>query len=73
VADQRQIGQLYGDAASCPPTISLARSGNNLIITCTGTLLSSTNVTGSSAPVTGASSPYTTAPNNAQMFYRARH
>jgi hypothetical protein len=68
-----QVSQLYSDAGGGPPTISLERSGNNLIITYTGTLLSSTNVTGPYSTVTGASSPsYTTSPTNAQMFYRAR-
>ena len=67
-----QVGQLYCDAAACPPVISLERSGNSLIITYTGTLVSSTNVTGPYAPVAGASPPsYTTSPTGAQMFYRA--
>ena len=53
------------------PTISVARSGNKVVITYVGTLLSSTNVTGTYTPVTGASSPYTIPTINVQQFYRA--
>ena len=66
------VRHLY-DLASATPTISLARSGNQLVITYTGTLLSSTNVSGPYSTVTGASPPsYTTLPTNAQTYYRAR-
>jgi hypothetical protein len=54
-----------------PPTISLSQSGNSVIITYTGTLLSSTGVTGPYAPVAGAASPYTVPLTNALQFYRA--
>jgi hypothetical protein len=53
------------------PTISVVPSGNNVVITYVGTLLSSTNLTGTFAPISGASSPYTIPTTNAQQFYRA--
>jgi hypothetical protein len=67
-----QVSQIYSLLLVPPPTptISLAGSGNHLVITYTGTLLSSTNVTGPYSPVTGASPPYTISPSNARMFYR---
>ena len=53
------------------PTISVTRSGKNVTITYTGTLLSSPNVAGPYAPVTEAASPYLTPATNTQQFYRA--
>jgi hypothetical protein len=55
------------------PFISIGSSGGNIVITYTGTLLSSTNVAGPYNPVAGATSPYTNAPSNAQMLYRASY
>jgi hypothetical protein len=52
--------------------ISGARSGNNLVITYTGTLLSATNVAGPYAPVAGASSPWMVPITNSFRFYRAQ-
>jgi hypothetical protein len=57
-----QIQAVYGI-----PTITMT----NLVIQYTGTLLSSTNVSGPYNPVGGASSPYTVPATNAQQFYRA--
>jgi hypothetical protein len=54
------------------PTISVAPSGNSMVITYVGTLLSSTNLTGTYTPVSGASSPYKIPIINAQQFYRTR-
>ena len=55
------------------PTISAASSGANLVITYTGTLLFSTNVTGPYTNLTGATaSPYTVPATNAQMYFRSR-
>ena len=54
------------------PTISAVPSGTNLVVTYTGTLLSSTNVTGPYSNVTDAtSSPYTVPATNAQMYFRS--
>ncbi|HEY2084015.1 MAG TPA: hypothetical protein VGI88_14630, partial [Verrucomicrobiae bacterium] len=64
-----QIQSLFAGAV-VTPTILISRSGSNISITYTGTLLSSTNVAGPYSQVQGASSPYpvpTTAP---QTFYR---
>ncbi len=57
---------------SVTPAVSLVLAGANVVITYTGTLLSSTNVSGPYSPITGASSPYSTPTTNPQMFYRAR-
>ncbi|MDE3066657.1 MAG: hypothetical protein KGJ60_03810 [Verrucomicrobiota bacterium] len=66
-----QIQQIYDTAVPTTPAISLTRSGNQLIITYTGTLLSSTNVAGPYAPVQGATPPtYTITPTGTQAFYR---
>ena len=55
---------------SVTPAVSLVLAGTNVVITYTGTLVSSTNVAGPYNPVTGASSPYSTPATNPQMFYR---
>jgi hypothetical protein len=54
------------------PTISIARTNNNLVITYVGTLQSATNVTGTYTDMTGAPNPYTTTATGQRMFYRAR-
>jgi hypothetical protein len=66
-----QIQHLY--AVATVPTITLTRSGSQVVITYTGTLLSSTNVTGTYTPVAGASSPYSSPPSGDQKFYRTRN
>jgi hypothetical protein len=54
-------------------TLTLAPSGNNLILTWPGgTLLESTNVNGPWTPVTGATSPYPVGPTGAMKFYRVK-
>lgn len=63
-----QIKGLY-DLATVP-TISLAGAGNNLTITYTGTLRSSTNMIGPYEPIAGASSPYPVPQTDARRFYR---
>ncbi|HEY5909336.1 MAG TPA: LamG domain-containing protein, partial [Verrucomicrobiae bacterium] len=65
-----QIMQLYNGGAV--PTISLVLSGNELVITYTGTLVSSTNAAGPYTPEPGATpSPYRVTPTESQKFYRA--
>jgi hypothetical protein len=65
-----QIQQLYTIANT--PVVSLSRnSGSQLVITYTGTLLSSTNAAGPYMIVTGATSPYVIPATNQQQFYRS--
>lgn len=60
-----------GSDVNSPPGISILNLGGNLMITYSGTLLSSTNVAGPYAPVTGASSPFAVAPSPVGVFYRS--
>ncbi len=53
------------------PTISVARSGANLVITWTGTLQSCATVNGSWTDATGLTSPATIKPSAQSQFYRA--
>ena len=69
-----QVASNYNAATVvAAPTISIALSGANIVVTYTGTLLSSTNV---AQPVTnvvvGAASPYTVPATNRQVFFRSR-
>jgi hypothetical protein len=64
-----QIQSLFAGAV-VTPTISISRSGNNISIIYTGTLLSSTNVAGPYTQVQGASSPYPVPMTAPQTFYR---
>jgi hypothetical protein len=67
-----RIAAHYTAATYVPPTISAVLSGTNLVITYTGTLVSSTNAAG---PITnvvaGAASPYTIPATNTQMYFRS--
>ena len=68
-----QVASNYNAATHVPaPTISAVLSGTNLVLTYTGTLLSSTNV---NQPVTnvvpGATSPYMIPATNSQRFFRS--
>lgn len=69
-----QLSQLYGAATTPvftgPPTISIQRSGSNVIVTWSiGSLYSAPSVNGPWSPVNGASSPYTV-PNGPTIFYK---
>jgi hypothetical protein len=64
-----QIQSLFSSGV-VNPTISISSSGGNIVITYTGTLLSSTNVAGPYNTVSGATSPYSVSPGGPQMFYR---
>jgi hypothetical protein len=66
-----QILQNYNYLA--PPTLTIAISGNQVVLTYVGTLLSATNVTGPYNIVNGASSPYIVPQTSAQTFYRTRN
>lgn len=56
-----------------PPALSVARSGNQIQITWSGTALeSSDSVNAGWAPVPNAARPYTTSPDGKQKFYRAK-
>jgi hypothetical protein len=55
------------------PTLSIGRSGANIVITYTGTLLSAPTVNGTYTAVPGASGgSYTFSPTNAQQYFRAQ-
>ena len=55
------------------PTIGIALASGKLVITYTGTLLSSATVSGPYSAVTGATSPYTVpTPGGPHIFYRAQ-
>jgi hypothetical protein len=57
---------------SAQPSISISRSGGNVVINFVGTLVSSPTVTGPYSPVSGATSPYTVPTGSGpQKFYRA--
>lgn len=67
-----QIGQIYSLATTPTiPTISMTRSGNQLLIQFSGRLLSSSDAAGPYSPVPGATSPYTVPLNSTQQFYRS--
>ena len=63
-----------GGAVSSAPTLSIARSGKDLLVTYTGTLQSASALTGTGAfaDVAGAASPFKVTPTEAMKFYRAR-
>jgi hypothetical protein len=67
-----QVSALFAAAAPATPTVRIVRSGSSLVVTYTGTLLSSTNLSGPYNPVQGAASPYATQATNAQVFYRTQ-
>jgi hypothetical protein len=68
-----QVSDIYGAAVvSAPPTVKITLSGNNVVITYTGTLLSAANVAGPYEPIVGANSPYATPATNAQTYYRTQ-
>src|SRR6266404_3798797 len=56
------------------PTLSIVRSGGNLIFSWGGggVLQSSTNVAGTYVDIVGSSSPWTNSPTGGQKFYRVR-
>lgn len=53
------------------PTLGVARSGGNVVLTYTGTLQSADTVKGPYSAVAGATSPFTVTPAGAGKFYRA--
>ena len=61
------------DLQNSTPTISVAPPGSKMGIVYTGTLLSSTNLSGAYQPVPNATSPYPIPATNAQQFYRASY
>ena len=65
-----QIQQIYNPIVPAP-VISLAHSGNSVVITYTGVLRSATSVTGPYSIVPGASSPYMVPATSPQQYYRA--
>lgn len=75
-----QIAQLLSVATGttvvppvdAPPTVSIQKSGANVQITWTGTLLQSTNLSGPWTTNTAGSSPLTVVPSEPQTFYRSK-
>jgi hypothetical protein len=60
-------------AAAAPVILSIAKSGNNLVLTWpSGTLQESTNVLSGYTDVSGATSPYTTAISGPQRYFRVK-
>ncbi|MBL9137059.1 MAG: hypothetical protein JNK85_14400, partial [Verrucomicrobiales bacterium] len=53
------------------PTVAIARSGANTVITYTGTLQSADAATGPYTAVSGATSPFTVTTTGSAKFYRA--
>jgi len=64
----------FGDISTVvpTPTLSIVRSGTDVIITYTGVLQSATVVTGPYTDVAGAASPYTTSASAAQRYFISR-
>ncbi|MCS7089881.1 MAG: PA domain-containing protein [Verrucomicrobiota bacterium] len=56
-----------------PPTLSIARQGNEIILTFTGTLQEADQVTGTYRDVAGATSPHRVTITPGAKFYRARN
>lgn len=71
VAQFRNFGDIL--AVLPAPTLSVSRSGGNIIITYTGVLQSAPIVTGTYTDVVGATSPYTTPTTGPERYYRARN
>jgi hypothetical protein len=68
-----QIQQIYNAANPVAPAISVSRSGSQLMITYTGTLVSSPALNGTYNVVPGAQSPFFVTPiPGTTVFYRAR-
>lgn len=82
VLSEAEVSALYNSGAGTPlgtladiagPNATLiARSGNNVTITFTGTLQSADVVTGPYTDVAGATSPYTTSAAAAAKYFRSR-
>jgi hypothetical protein len=60
-------------AAAAPVSLSIAKSGNNVILTWpSGTLQGATSVSGSYNDIAGATSPYTNSITAPQMYFRVK-
>lgn len=72
VMDEIRIGETFADVAPFLPSLQIARSGNNVVLTWSGTnqLQSSENVVGTYTNLTGATSPYTNSISNTSLFFR---
>jgi hypothetical protein len=69
------VAYLPTAAAVTPlPSVGVGKQGNNVVITFTGTLTSSTSVNGTYTPLPGATSPYTVPAGTAQsQFYKSHN
>ena len=71
--DEVRLSNIARTSFATPLTISIARSGNNVVVTYDGVLQSAPAVTGTYTDVSGASSPYTTnTVSSGQLFFRSR-
>jgi hypothetical protein len=57
----------------CPPTLSIDRSGNNVVVNFTGVLETATSVTGPWTELTGQTSPYVFSATEPMRFFRSRN
>jgi hypothetical protein len=63
----------YAHAGVAPVTLSMVKSGNNVVLTWpSGTLQQSTSLSGGFSNVNGATSPYTNSITGVQDFYRVQ-
>ena len=69
--DEIAINALY-NVAPVTPTVSVARSAGNIIVTFAGVLQSAGQVQGPFTDVSGATSPLTVAPTGTNLFWRSR-
>ena len=70
--DRLFVYQFRNFGNTFPPSLSVSRSGSDVIITFTGSLLSAPAITGPWTDVVGATSPYTTPATGAARYFRAR-
>jgi len=69
--DEIAINALY-NVAPVTPTVSVARSAGNIVVTFAGVLQSAGQVQGPFTDVSGATSPLTVAPTGTNLFWRSR-
>ena len=69
--DEITINALYA-VAPVTPTVSVARSAGNIVVTFAGVLQSAGQVQGPFTDVSGATSPLTVAPTGTNLFWRSR-
>lgn len=72
-ASQLTLSRINYTAATAPVTLSIAKSGSDVVLTWpNGTLQSSTNAAAFYSDVSGATSPYTNSATGTQKFFRVK-